>query len=147
MGIIEKSLEIALKAYSGQKDKAGKTYILHPLRIMAKMDTEYEMAVALLHDVIEDSDYTSQDLLKEGIPPDVVDAVQLLSKMDGESYDQFIDRVIVNPLASKVKVADIEDNINVLRLEVVEEKDLERVAKYHAAWKKLNSAKLTRPSN
>ena len=137
MDLIEKSLGIALKAHSGQKDKAGKTYILHPLRIMSKMGTEHEMAVALLHDVIEDSDYTSEDLQREGIPSDVVEAVKLLSKVDGESYDQFIDRVIKNPLASKVKIADIEDNINILRLESVGEKDFERVAKYHRAWKKL----------
>ncbi|AZG71549.1 GTP pyrophosphokinase [Shewanella livingstonensis] len=137
MNIIEKSLEIALKAYSGKQDKAGKTYILHPLRVMAKMDTEYEMAVALLHDVIEDSDYTADDLLTQGIPPDVVNAVQLLSKVAGETYDQFIGRIIDNPIAIKVKMADIEDNINILRLEVVEVKDLQRVAKYHAAWKRL----------
>jgi (p)ppGpp synthase/HD superfamily hydrolase len=137
MDIIEKSLEIALKAYAGKRDKAGKTYILHPLRIMSKMDSEYEMAVALLHDVIEDSDYTDEDLLAEGIPFEVVEVVQLLSKIDGETYDQFIDRLIGNTLAVKVKLADIEDNINVLRLETVGEKDLERVAKYHRAWKKL----------
>lgn len=139
MDIIEKSLEIALRAYSGQRDKAGKTYILHPLRIMSKMDSEYEMSVALLHDVIEDSDYSSADLLAEGIPLEVVDAVQLLSKVNGETYDQFIDRVIGNKLASKVKIADLEDNINVLRLESMGEKDLERIVKYHKAWKKLTS--------
>ena len=139
MDIIEKSLEIALKAYSGQRDKAGKTYILHPLRIMSKMETEYEMSAAILHDVIEDSNYSADDLLKEGIPLEVVEAVQLLSKVSGETYDQFIDRIVDNSLASKVKLADIEDNINILRLESVGEKDLERVAKYHRAWKKIQS--------
>lgn len=86
MNIIEKSLDIALKAYSGQKDKAGKTYILHPLRIMNKMETEEEISVALLHDVIEDSNYTAEDLLNNNIPSDVVDAVQSLTKFKGESY-------------------------------------------------------------
>ena len=137
MDIIEKSLEIALKAYSGQLDKAGKPYILHPLRIMSKMDCEYEMSVALLHDVIEDSDYSCEDLIAEGIPFEVVEAVQFLTKIDGEPYDQFIDRVIGNVLAVKVKLADIEDNINLLRLDLIGEKDLERVTKYHKAWKKL----------
>ncbi len=139
MDTIEKSLAIALKAHIGQKDKAGKTYILHLLRLMAKMDSTYEMAVALLHDVIEDSDFTAEDLLQEGIPVEVVKAVQNLSKVKGESYDQFIARVMQNPLAKKVKVADIEDNINILRLERVGEKDLERVAKYHKAWKTLQA--------
>lgn len=142
MDIIEKSLAIALKAYAGQKDKAGKAYILHPLRIMSKMASEYEMSVALLHDVIEDSDYSAEDLLAEGIPHEVVEAVTLLTKIDGETYDQFIDRVIGNALASKIKLADIEDNINLLRLESVREKDLERVAKYHKAWKKLTKASI-----
>jgi (p)ppGpp synthase/HD superfamily hydrolase len=139
MNIIEKSLAIALQAYSGKQDKAGKAYILHPLRVMAKMDTEYEMAVALLHDVIEDSDYTAEYLLEEGIPLDVVNAVQLLSKSGDESYHQFINRVTANPLAVKVKIADIEDNINILRLKVINAKDLERMAKYHAAWKTLQT--------
>ncbi|MBB1319303.1 GTP pyrophosphokinase [Shewanella sp. SR43-4] len=120
MHIIEKSLAIALQAYSGKQDKAGKAYILHPLRVMAKMDTEYEMAVALLHDVIEDSDYTAEYLLEEGIPLDVVNALQLLSKSGDESYHQFINRVTANPLAVKVKIADIEDNINILRLKVID---------------------------
>ncbi len=138
MDIIEISLAIALNAYSGQKDKAGKTYILHPLRLMAKMETEDEMAVALLHDVIEDSDTTAKDLLRQGIPLHVVQAVECLTKQVGEDYNTFIERVLANPLAMKVKKADIEDNINVLRLNSITDKDLERIAKYHAAWKTLN---------
>ena len=138
MNIIEKSLEIALKAYLGQKDKAGETYILHPLRIMAKMQTDEERSAALLHDVIEDSDYSAEDLLSEGIPTNVVEAVELLSKQDGDSYEEFVDRVLANPLAAKIKKADIEDNINILRLNSVTDKDLKRIAKYHKAWKKLD---------
>lgn len=137
MDIIEKSLSIALKAYADKKDKAGKTYILHPLRIMAKMDTPEEMAVALLHDVIEDSNFTANDLLNEGISTIVVNAVQVLTKIKGETYDQFIDRVLENKLATKIKKADIEDNINVLRLNSLSTKDLERIAKYHKAWNKI----------
>ena len=137
MSLVEKSLSIALKAYAGQKDKAGKTYILHPLRVMSKMETEEEMSVALLHDVIEDSEITAQDLSKAGIPARVVKAVQALTKKDGENYDQFVNRVLKNKLAAKIKKADIEDNINVLRLNSVGPKDLERIAKYHKAWKKL----------
>jgi (p)ppGpp synthase/HD superfamily hydrolase len=138
--IIEQALSIALSAYAGKQDKAGKTYILHPLRIMAKMQTPSEMATALLHDVIEDSDMTAEDLLKQGIPQTVVDAVLALTKQTNETYEDFICRAMQNPLAAKVKLADIEDNINVLRLETLSTKDLERVAKYHAAYKKLKSA-------
>jgi len=137
MDIIEKSLSIALNAYAGQKDKAGETYILHPLRLMAKMDTEEEMAVALLHDVIEDSDYSAQDLLNEGITSDIVDAVLSLTKKDGEDYETFIERASKNKLSLKVKIADIEDNINILRLNSLSDKDLERIVKYHTAWHRL----------
>jgi (p)ppGpp synthase/HD superfamily hydrolase len=139
MNIIEKSLEIALKAYTGQKDKAGKAYILHPLRLMNLMQTDEEMSVALLHDVLEDSEFTERDLLNEGIPPKLVDAVKSLTRLDGESYDNFINRVLKNELASKVKRFDIEDNINVLRLSRLTEKDLKRIAKYHKAWLKLKN--------
>ena len=134
MNIIEKTLEIALKAYSGQRDKAGKAYVLHPLRLMSKMKTEDEMSVALLHDVIEDSDYTAEDLLKSGIPLSIVDAVQCLTKKKNEPYEAFIERLLNNNLARKIKKADIEDNINILRLNTVNTKDLERIAKYHKAW-------------
>jgi len=138
MNIIEKSLEIALKAYAGQTDKAGTTYILHPLRLMSKMETDEEMSVALLHDVIEDSDITADDLLADGIPSTVVTAVQCLTKNKGENYEAFIIRVLENKLATKIKKVDIEDNINVLRLNSVGEKDLERIAKYHKAWHTIN---------
>ena len=140
MDLIEKSLQIALSAYTGKKDKAGKTYLLHPLRMMAKMESEEEMATALLHDVIEDSDYTREQLLAEGIPNPVADAVQTLTKERGENYAQFIDRVLKNKLAVKVKKADIEDNINILRLNSIDQNDLKRVAKYHEAWKRLDKA-------
>ncbi len=139
MDVIELSIQIALNAYKGQKDKAGKTYILHPLRLMAKMDTQEEKSVALLHDVVEDSSYTAEDLLNEGIPANVVDAVLALTKKEGEDYDLFIDRVLTNKLATKVKIADIEDNINLLRLNSVSDADLQRVAKYHRCWHKLKN--------
>lgn len=138
MNLIEKSLEIALQAYSGQTDKAGRPYILHPLRVMAKVATDEEMAVALLHDVIEDSEWTADSLLDAGIPMTVVDAVQCLTKNAGEDYGQFIQRVLTNKLAVKIKMADIEDNIDVLRLDSLAGKDMERVKKYHTAWKVLD---------
>lgn len=103
------------------------------------MESDDEMAVALLHDVLEDSDITEEDLLDEKIPKTVVEAVKCLTKYDSESYDDFIARVSKNELASKIKVADIEDNINILRLNSLTEKDLDRVATYHRAWNKLKS--------
>ena len=138
MNFIEKSLSIALQAHAGQVDKAGKPYILHPLRLMAKMETDEEMAVALLHDTIEDSPLTAESLLDAGIPSKIVDAVQSLTKSYGEDYQQFIQRVLKNELAVKVKKADIQDNLNVLRLDSIGDSDLARVKKYHEAWKVLD---------
>jgi (p)ppGpp synthase/HD superfamily hydrolase len=137
MNIIEKSLELALKAHSGQVDKAGQPYILHPLRVMSHMDCDMTRAAALLHDVLEDSDISEDNLLSEGIPPVVVDAVKCLTKAQNENYSEFIERVLSNTIAAKVKKADIEDNLNILRIDMLREKDLERIKKYHKAWKKL----------
>jgi len=134
MKLIEKSLQIALRAYAGKTDKAGREYILHPLRMMAKMKTEMEMSAALLHDVIEDSEITAEQLLAEGIPAEVVEAVQHLTKNENESYQEFAARAKKNRLAARVKIADIEDNIDVLRLSSLSDHDLARIKKYHAAW-------------
>jgi len=144
MGLIETALGIALRAYSGKTDKAGKEYILHPLRVMAKMATEEEMAVAILHDVIEDADVRVTDLAQAGIPWQVIEAVVSLSRSAGEPYEAFIQRVRRNPLATRVKLADIEDNINVLRLVTLSAHDLARVAKYHAAWQALSPSPSTK---
>lgn len=137
--LIEKALRRALIAYGGKVDKGGSPYILHPLRLMARLDDTVGQCVALLHDVIEDSDTTAEDLLAEGFPDAVVTAVVVLTKHKRESYEAFIDRIRVHPLARKIKLLDIEDNLNLLRLNAVSEKDLERVAKYHRAWKRLDS--------
>jgi (p)ppGpp synthase/HD superfamily hydrolase len=134
MKLIETSLQIALQAYAGKTDKAGREYILHPLRVMAKMKTDLEMSAALLHDVIEDSDITAEQLLAEGIPAEVVEAVRYLSKNEQEDYMDFVARVKQNPLAAKVKIADIEDNLDILRLAALDEHDLARIRKYHSAW-------------
>jgi (p)ppGpp synthase/HD superfamily hydrolase len=140
MTLIDKSLAIALRAHAGVLDKAGHAYILHPLRIMAKMTIDNEMSAALLHDVLEDSDITASELLAEGIPHVVVEAVLCLTKQADESYQDFVLRAKQNAIARKVKIADIEDNINVLRLTNLTEKDLARIAKYHAAWQVLTEA-------
>ena len=135
MKLIETSLHIALRAYAGKTDKAGREYILHPLRVMAKMETDLERSAALLHDVIEESEITAEDLLAEGIPAEVVEAVQFLTKRENEEYQDFVARAKKNKLAANVKLADIEDNIDVLRLTSLDEQDLARIKKYHFAWR------------
>jgi (p)ppGpp synthase/HD superfamily hydrolase len=147
MTLVERSLEIALKVHQGQKDKAGKDYILHPIRVMAKMETDEERAVALLHDVIEDSRklpakrrYTAERLLEEGIPKDVVEAVKALTKPeempdDDEAYFEFVRGAKKNGIARKVKQADLEDNMDLGRIENPTPKDHDRLRKYAAALK------------
>ena len=141
MNLIEKSLEIALKAHRGQKDKMKKEFILHPLRVMAKMDTDIERSAAILHDVIEDSDVTAKDLLKEGIPEEVVKAVNLLTNPDGADYEAYVLTTRTNTLARKVKLADLEDNLDAKRLETMSDMNVDRLKKYHSAWKKLKENK------
>ncbi len=138
MSLIEKSLRIALEAHEGQKDKAGMPYVLHPIRLMQKMDDELEMSAALLHDVLEDSQLTAEHLREKGIPEEVVTTVICLTRKEHEAYEVFIERVSTNDMATRVKRADLEDNINILRLKEVKDRDLQRLRKYHSAWNRLS---------
>lgn len=133
MSSLEKAIAIAAQAHEGQRDKAGDPYILHPLRVMMKMTTETERITAVLHDVIEDSDWTIERLRREGFHAEILDALDCLTKQDGEEYGEFIERVKLNPLAVKVKKADLEDNLDVARLETVTETDTKRFKKYKQA--------------
>lgn len=138
MHLVDKALQIAVNAHAGQLDKAGRPYILHPLRIMLQMQTDDEKITALLHDVLEDTELSAQDLLDEGIPFRIVDAVQVLTRLEDEHYSVFMTRVRANELAVKVKTADIEDNLNLLRLKTLRPTDWVRILKYHSAWQQLN---------
>jgi (p)ppGpp synthase/HD superfamily hydrolase len=136
MNDLERAIDIALDAYAGQTDKAGATYIRHPLRVMERMETERGRVVAVLHDVVEDADYSLADI-EAAFDTEVRDAVAALTKRDGESYDEFAERAAANPLARNVKIADIEDNMDLTRLDEVDESVLAKQAEYHAAWLRL----------
>lgn len=133
MATLERALVIAAEAHQGALDKGGALYILHPLRLMHQMTTTDEQIVALLHDVVEDSLWTLDGLLAEGFSEAIVSAVDGLTRRDGETYDDFIKRGATNPLARRVKLADIEDNMDVRRLGEIGEKDLERLQRYQRA--------------
>ena len=137
MSIIEKSLAIALEAHTGQVDKANQPYILHPIRVMNKMNNEIEMSAAILHDVVEDSSLSFEQLQEKGISKEVVEILRHLTKSRKESYDEFIERVMKNKVAVKVKIEDIKDNMDINRLPNVTEVDLNRLQKYHRALKRL----------
>ena len=131
--MIDIALAISKKAHAGQVDKAGVDYIQHPLYVASQVETEQEKAVALLHDVIEDSNITSVDLLTSGLPNEVVTAVQILTKKKGQSYQEYLEKVKTNDLARVVKLADLKHNSDLSRLKSVSDTDLERVEKYKKA--------------
>lgn len=131
--MLNKAIEIAAIAHTGQVDKAGAPYILHPLRVMLSRDNDLERICAVLHDVIEDSDITFEDLCKQTFSEEVINVLDCLTKRDGESYDAFIDRVIKNETACRVKLADIADNMDLARIKQPTEKDRERIKKYEKA--------------
>ena len=134
MNDLEKAIDLAVDAYADQTDKGNATYIRHPLRVMEAVDTEPERIVAVLHDVVEDADYSLENIEKE-FGEEISDAVDALTRRDDESYMDFIDRSAANQIAKKVKIADIEDNMNLTRLDSVSESILQKQATYHDAWK------------
>lgn len=127
------ALAIAMDAHKGQVDRAGAPYILHPLTVASHMGTDAGCITALLHDVMEDSDYTEDDLRNAGIPEFILDALRLLTHDKSEPYFDYIQRIRGNELASAVKLADLRHNMDLSRLPKVTEQDLERVEKYRKA--------------
>jgi (p)ppGpp synthase/HD superfamily hydrolase len=135
-----KALEIAKECHEGQKDKGGHDYIGHPIRVSDRCMTEKASVAALLHDTMEDSDMTSEKLSEIGFPADVIEAVEVLTKPRYDNYDDYIKRVGTNPIAREVKIADLEDNMDVTRLQYpLTDKDLLRLNKYLKSWKYLKS--------
>lgn len=132
------ALEIAEKAHAGQVDKGGNPYINHPKQVASGFDDEVYQVTALLHDVIEDSDVILDDLINNGITPIVVDAIFALTKQPNEEYWSYLDRVKVNPIARQVKLADIEHNMDMARIEYPTDKDHERLRKYKKAYQYLS---------
>ena len=137
---IEIALALALQAHQGQKDKGGKVYILHPLRLMMQFSDETLQIIAILHDVVEDSDITLEQLKEKGFKQEIIDALNTLTRQPNETYKHFIQRVSENPLAIQVKLADLKDNLNTTRISGdLSQKDLERLNKYRAALSFLES--------
>ena len=139
MSNLQTAIDIATEAHKGQLDKAGKAYIEHPLRLLAAITEQYPedielQCVAVMHDVIEDSDVTFADLKYNGFSDRVIEALKCMTKQLGIDYDAYITRVVgSNPDAIKVKLADLADNMDLSRLPVVTEKDLKRNMKYAIA--------------
>lgn len=128
------ALELAVEKHKNQTDKAGNPYILHPLHVMENVNSKEGKIVAILHDIIEDTDVTEDYLLKIGLSKRIVDAVVALTRSEDIDYQEYIKNLSSNPLAKEVKLADLEHNMDLKRLPILEEKDLERNRKYQIAY-------------
>ena len=138
MSTLNRAIEIATKAHEGATDKYGAPYINHVTRVMNMGQTDNEKIVGVLHDVIEDTHWTFEDLENEGFSREVIDALKCVTKTsEDEDYAEFITRVKINPLAVNVKLNDLTDNLDIKRMPEVLESDLKRLNKYLRAYNEL----------
>jgi (p)ppGpp synthase/HD superfamily hydrolase len=146
MSTLEKAIAIAATAHAGAVDKAGAPYILHPLRVMLAMSSDDERIVAVLHDVVEDTDWTFESLAAEGFSPTVIQGLRAVTKRPEdedkpddsveakrERYLRFVARAAADPIGRKVKLADLLDNSDLTRISQPTDKDRLRLERYRAA--------------
>ncbi|MBQ9544700.1 MAG: GTP pyrophosphokinase [Clostridia bacterium] len=131
--LTKKALKISFEAHKNQTDKSGLPYVYHPFHLAEQMETEETAVTALLHDVVEDTDITLEDIKNAGFPESVVSALALMTHDKSVPYKEYIARIKKDPVARAVKLADLKHNSDLSRLDEVGEKDLERVKKYEAA--------------
>jgi len=130
MSTIERAIEIAAKQHAGNIDKGGSPYVFHPLRLMFAVKSPFEKMAAVLHDVVEDTPVSLDDLRNEGFHPDVIEAIDALTKQPGESRIEAAKRAAANPIAGVVKLADVTDNMDLSRISEPTDKDFERLKEY-----------------
>lgn len=138
--LLERAIAIAEKQHAGQVDKAGRPYIEHPLRVMKTMSNDADRIVAILHDVIEDTDFTLDQLVAEGFPGYILEALDAVTRRDGEIYEAFVARAAMNPIGRRVKYADLQDNADLSRIAAPTAADVARTEKYHRAMAQLGAA-------
>ncbi|WFA09073.1 GTP pyrophosphokinase [Tissierella sp. Yu-01] len=135
--MLNKAIEIAARAHNGQLDKCGESYILHPLRVMLSRKSEVERICAVLHDVVEDTNITFNDLRKEGFSDKIIEILDCLTRRNGEDYENYITRVLNNEVACQIKLADLADNMDPNRIQCYTEKDIVRIEKYRRARERI----------
>lgn len=135
--LTKKALRLCFEAHKDQLDKSGLPYVFHPFHLAEQMDTEETVCVALLHDVVEDTDYTLEDLIAMGFPKPVTDALALMTHDENVPYLDYVAKLKDNPVARQVKLADLKHNSDLTRLDRIDEKALERVEKYRKAMELL----------
>ena len=135
--LLDMAIVIAVESHSDQFNSSGEPYVLHPIRMMVKANTIEEMIIAVLHDVIEKTSIDIEYLMDAGFSDKVVQAIDSLSRRPEESYDNYIDRVSKNKLATKIKIIDLEDNMSLLDTDKLDQKISSRNLKYKKAIKRL----------
>lgn len=133
--MLEQAIALAVEKHRGQVDKAGQPYILHPLRVMLQVTGETAQIVAVLHDLIEDTETTFEELRQQGFSEEVLTALEGVTRRDDETYQEFILRSGQNPISRQVKLADLQDNMDIRRLPVeLTDRDVTRLQRYRRAW-------------
>ena len=127
------ALKLCFDAHKEQPDKSGMPYVFHPFHLAEQMETEETTIVALLHDVIEDTSYTIEDLTKMGFEKEITDAIALMTHADDVDYMEYVSAIKNNPIAKAVKLADLRHNSDLTRLDTIDEKALKRIQKYRKA--------------
>lgn len=135
----KKALMLCFQAHKEQVDKSGMPYVFHPFHLAEQMDTEESVIVALLHDIVEDTDYTLEDIAAMGFPNGVIEALALMTHDPKVPYMEYVKDISVNPLATKVKLADLRQNSDLTRLDQIDVKAIARDEKYAEAIKLLES--------
>ena len=131
--LLAKAIDISYYAHKGQFDKAGNPYVSHPIYVAGKMKTNDEIIVALLHDVIEDTDLTLDYLIEEGYPDNIIKAIDAITRRPEEDYGHYIKRVKENPLAKCIKIEDLKHNMDLRRIKNPTDSDFQRVERYRLA--------------
>lgn len=137
MADLERALQIAVQAHAGQKDKTGAAYIFHLIRVMMRCNHPNAKIVALLHDVVEDTATTFEDLEAAGFSPQVLATLRLVTHAEEVPYNDYISSLMADPIAIEVKIADLEDNSDIRRLNDIGDRDVARLRKYLAAHRRL----------
>lgn len=141
--MLDKAISIASRAFEGKHDKGGVPYIMHCVHVMRKvrhLGTEAQIA-AVLHDLLEDTDWTANDLIKHGFNPHTVSLIELLTHKKDQDYDEYILRLSVSPVARAIKMADLRHNSDIHRMKGLRDKDFDRLKKYHKAYAFLRDIK------
>lgn len=136
---LERALQIAVQAHAGQKDKNGAAYIFHPIRVMMRCTHPSAKIVALLHDVVEDTATTFEDLEAAGFSAEVLSTLHLVTHAKEVPYDEYVGSLLEDPIAIEVKIADLEDNSDIRRLRELDDKSVERLRRYLAAHRRLTA--------